>query len=198
MTPLKLAVLRHGPTLWNAEGRIQGRSDIALSPEGRTLVATWRLPAEIRDFDVVTSPLHRARETATILGFPDASCDSRLIETNWGDWEGKRLAELRQDGGDDFLFAEARGVDFTPPGGESPRMVQQRLQPLLSDLATKSRSTLLISHKGIVRALYALATGWPMIGKLPHRLDNGCVHLFHLEKGGRLSLDRTNLSLTAS
>ncbi len=198
MTALKLAVLRHGPTLWNAEGRMQGRSDIALSPEGRALVATWRLPLEIRGFDVVTSPLSRARETAAILGFPNASRDARLIEADWGDWEGKRLAELRQDGGEDFLFAEARGLDFTPPGGESPRMVQQRLRPLLGELALKSHSTLLISHKGVVRALYALATGWPMLGKLPHRLDNGCLHLFHLQTGGQLSLDQTNLSLTTS
>lgn len=196
MTALKLAVLRHGPTLWNAEGRMQGRSDIALSPEGRAVVAAWRLPFEIQGFDVITSPLMRARETAVILGFPTAASDPRLIETDWGDWEGQRLAELRQEGGEDFIFAEARGLDFTPPGGESPRMVQQRLKPLLVELAAKSCSTLLISHKGIVRALYALATGWPMVGKLPHRLDNGCVHLFHLQAGGRLSLDRTNLSLT--
>lgn len=198
MTALKLAVLRHGPTLWNSDGRIQGRSDIPLSAEGRAMVATWRLPAEIQDFDVITSPLRRARETAEILGFPDALSDPRLVETDWGAWEGARLADLRQDGGADFLFAEAQGLDFTPPGGESPRMVQHRLQPLLAELAIKSRPCLLISHKGIIRALYALATGWPMMGKLPHRLDNGCLHLFHLHAGGRLSLDRTNLSLTAS
>lgn len=198
MTSLKLAVLRHGPTLWNTDGRIQGRSDIPLSAEGRALVATWRLPAEINGFDVITSPLVRARETAAILGFPNASSDPRLTETDWGAWEGERLADLRQNVGEDFLFAEAQGLDFTPPGGESPRMVQHRLQPLLAELAIRPRSTLLISHKGIIRALYALATGWPMVGKLPHRLDNGCLHFFQLHAGGRLSLDRTNLSLTAS
>ena len=59
MTLLKLAVLRHGPTQWNTDGRMQGRSDIALSPEGRALVTTWRLPAEVHGFDVITSPLIR-------------------------------------------------------------------------------------------------------------------------------------------
>ena len=95
MTALTLAVLRHGPTLWNRDGRIQGHSDIPLSAEGRAIVATWRLPAEIQGFDIITSPLRRARETAEILGFPHAPPDPRLIETDWGAWEGVRLTELR-------------------------------------------------------------------------------------------------------
>ncbi|MEZ5648568.1 MAG: histidine phosphatase family protein [Alphaproteobacteria bacterium] len=198
-----LAILRHGPTLWTEEGRIQGRKDIPLSPQGRDRVATWHLPPEFKTFTVLTSPLGRARQTAQILGFSDALSDPRLTEMDWGEWEGRRLADLRAELRGDFTAAENQGLDFTPPGGESPRHVQERLQPLLTEIAHRGQATLFICHKGILRALYALATSWPMIGKLPHRLDDGCLHLFHLtpdDDTGRsiVGLEKTNIPLTTS
>ena len=70
MTPL--VIIRHGPTDWNCAGRIQGRSDVPLSDQGRAAVRRWRLPPELTagaasDWDWLTSPLNRARETADLL-----------------------------------------------------------------------------------------------------------------------------------
>ncbi|MEN8575482.1 histidine phosphatase family protein, partial [Klebsiella pneumoniae] len=67
-----------------------------------------------------TSPLARCTETAALLGWPDARRDDRLAEMRWGDWEGRRLADLRAEGVAAMQANEARGLDFRPAGGESP------------------------------------------------------------------------------
>ena len=193
-----LAVIRHGPTAWNAEGRIQGRSDVPLSAEGRVAVGAWRLPEGIGGpgWSWLASPLARARETARLLK-PEtpAATEPVLAEMDWGEWEGRRLAELRAEGGAAMTEAEARGLDFHPPGGESPRMVQARLQPLLARLAGAGGNYLAVTHKGVIRALYAQASGWDMTGRPPVKLRDACLHVFTLEAEGRPRIERLNLEL---
>ena len=96
MTPVLL--IRHGPTAWNASGRIQGQTDVELSPEGRAEVRRWRLPAAWAQARVFSSPLRRARETAIILTGRTPTLDPRLSEMAWGRFEGRRLADLRARG----------------------------------------------------------------------------------------------------
>ncbi|MEE8535148.1 MAG: histidine phosphatase family protein [Kiloniellales bacterium] len=204
-----LVVIRHGPTDWNRAGRIQGRSDPPLSDQGRGAVRRWRLPPELTgaaaaDWDWLTSPLARARETAALLGSglgPGAGPavirpEPALIEMSWGAWEGRRLDELRAEGGDAMAEAEAFGLDFCPPGGESPRQVQGRLGPLLETLAAAGRPVVAISHKGVLRALYALASGWNMTDAPAENLRDACAHRFLLVGGGAVRLDRMNLPLS--
>jgi probable phosphoglycerate mutase len=192
-TPLVL--IRHGPTAWNAEGRIQGRSDQPLSDEGRARVGAWRLPPELAGYRWVSSPLGRARETAGLLGHADVAVAPALMETAWGEWEGRRLEALRAEQGEALRRMEARGLDFQPPGGESPRQVQDRLRPWLRDLAAEGRPTVAVCHKGVIRALYALATGWDMRADPPEKLRDGCAHGFLVGPGGRVALDRINRPL---
>ncbi len=91
----RLLLLRHGPTEWNAEGRIQGRSDLPISAEGAGEVESWRLPPAFADAAWYSSPLQRARQTAALLGHPAPQVAARLMEADWGTLEGERLAELR-------------------------------------------------------------------------------------------------------
>ena len=65
---ISVAVIRHGPTDWNEQKRIQGPADRTLSPAGRERVAGWSVPGEFGHFDWVASPLVRAVETAELLG----------------------------------------------------------------------------------------------------------------------------------
>jgi probable phosphoglycerate mutase len=168
---LQLLLVRHGPTRWNELGLIQGRTDIPLSPAGRAAVASWRLPAPFtRTTTCLTSPLARARETAALLGFARAQPEPRLIEMAWGRFEGRTLAALRAGLGATLAAAEARGLDFTPPGGEAPRMVAARLADLVAELARRGEDSVLVTHKGVVRAALALATGWSMLGRPPVKL----------------------------
>jgi len=189
-----LAVLRHGPTAWSAAGRLQGRRDIPLSPEGRAAVASWRLPPALAGCRWLSSPLCRAGETAEILGLA-AAREARLVEMAWGEWEGLSLAELAAR--PDAALAEraAAGLDFQPPGGESPRQVQTRLQPLLAEIARGGGTVGAVTHKGVIRALFALASGWDMLGKAPVRLDWRSAHLFHLDASGHPAVERLNISL---
>ena len=151
-----LMLIRHGPTAWNTEKRLQGRTDIPLSEEGLRRVSGWRLPPEASEMIWFCSPLSRAQQTAATLGLT-ATVDPRLIELDFGRWEGKRLSDLRSEDPDGMDREEARGLDMTPPGGESPRQVLARLQPLLEEMARRGAATGCVTHKGVIRAVFAAA-----------------------------------------
>jgi broad specificity phosphatase PhoE len=189
-----LAVLRHGPTDWSVARRLQGWRDIPLSPAGRETVASWRLPAALAGCTWVTSPLRRAVETAEILGLA-ARREARLIEMAWGEWEGLSLAELAAHPGAALAERAAAGLDFQPPGGESPRQVQARLKPLLAEIARAGDPVGAVTHKGVIRALFALASGWDLLGKAPARLDWHSAHLFRLDAAGLPAAERLNVAL---
>jgi len=191
-----LAVIRHGATAWNDARRMQGRQDIPLTKAARDFFAAREAPPALGGFAWTSSPLERARETARLLA-PDAPLEIEpvLIEMGWGDWEGATLAALRAQHGDRFTDSAARGLDFQPPGGESPRMVQARLQPWLARLGAAGRPTVAVTHKGVIRALLGLATGWDFLGKPPARLDWTAAHLFAVDPAGRPRLERANLPL---
>lgn len=192
-----LAVIRHGPTAWNEDGIVQGRSDIPLSETGRALVASWRPPAEIAGFEWVSSPLSRAVETAAILSGKPAPTDARLLEMDWAEWEGMRLPDLRAELGNLMKAWEAKGLDFHAPGGESPREVQVRLRAFMAERAATGRPTVAVCHKGVIRALYALAVSWDMTDKAPEKLHDNCAHLFEVAADGMPTPHRLNLPLDA-
>lgn len=186
MTPVLL--VRHGPTEWNESGRIQGRADVELSPRGRAQVARWRLPAAWAEARVLSSPLRRARETAALLTGRSPTIDDRLIEMDWGRFQGRRLADLRAEVPGRMAANEARGLDFRPPGGESPRDVCARLQMVLTELAADPRPVIAVCHKGVIRAALVLATGWDMQGRPPVRLSRALGYGLLCHEGGRIEL----------
>lgn len=193
-----LLLIRHGKTIWNEEGRIQGRADPPLSDRGRAEVERWHLPAAASGAAWFSSPLLRARQTAAILHGDAVISDPRLAEADWGEWEGRRLDDLRRQGGDAMAANENRGLDFQPPGGESPRAVQERVKPLLSELAAQQQSVVAITHKGVIRAVYALASGWDMRDKPPVKLNWNCAQAFALGPEGRPAVEALNISLLAA
>lgn len=190
-----LLVLRHGPTLWNEAKRLQGRRDIPLSEAGVAAVRGWRLPEPAEAREWFTSPLERCRQTARLLGLT-ARVELRLIEMDWGAWEGWRLADLRRRWPDAMARWEALGLDLRPDGGETPREVQARLLPWLAERAASGRPTGAVTHRGVMRALYALAAGWDMAGPPPEKLDPATAHLFGLRADGGPLLLRLNLPLS--
>lgn len=190
-----LLMLRHAPTAWNEARRIQGRTDEPLSEKGRALAADWRLPACLGEFSWTSSPLTRCRETARLMRGGDAAIESRLIEMAWGDWEGCTLASLRLEHGAAMEANEARGLDFTPPGGESPRMVQMRLLPYFAEIAAEARPRVAVTHRGVIRATVALAADWDMKAEAPVRIARYAAHLFSLSPTGIPRIERLNIPL---
>ena len=181
---IRLVLLRHAPTGWNADRRLQGRADTPLSEAGRAIFAKSRLPERYKHRRWHVSPLLRTRETAALFGL-EAAMEPALIEMDWGAYESRTLAELQAEYGDAFTANEARGLDFQPPGGESPRQVQDRLRPWLQLLAAGKEDVGAITHKGVIRAILAQAYDWPMIGKPPVKLNWNCLHEFRIAADGR-------------
>jgi probable phosphoglycerate mutase len=142
---------------------------------------------------IVSSPLSRCVQTAALLGASDAAHEPRIIEMDWGEWEGRTLAELREELGDAMAQNEARGLDFQPPGGESPRAVIERIKPWLREIAAAGVPTLAVTHRGVIRAILAEASGWDMRGKPPAKLDWRAVHFFMLDAQGIPSVERLNV-----
>ncbi|MBP2310016.1 histidine phosphatase family protein [Azospirillum melinis] len=149
---IRLAFLRHGITAWNREGRIQGRTDIPLDPESREQLAALTLPPGWRAATLHASPLSRAVETAALLGQGRlVHTDPRLIEMDWGAWEGLHGRDLRADPASGYRDLEQWGWDFRPPNGESPADVRERLTGWLDSLSRPGRGKGPMQSMGRVR-----------------------------------------------
>ena len=133
--------------------------------------------------------------TARVLAGRNVAKDDRIIEMDWGDWEGRTRKELSETLGSDFHENETRGLDFLPPGGESPRMVQDRLKPFFAELAVKSRPIVAVTHRGVIRAAVALATGWDFMGKPPVKGAHGTYNLLRISPDGDLNVQALDVPL---
>ena len=194
MTPV--ALIRHGPTSWNEQKRLQGQTDVPLSPAGHEKVSAWRLPEEFANYHWVASPMTRAQQTAAHLGLT-VEDEPAIVEMHWGEWEGRTGAELREMYGDEFQRRADMGLDLRPDGGESPRDVRTRVEGWINRVATGGQPTGAVAHQGIIRAMISLATGWDMTQKPPHEMDWASVHLFAVAPDGAVTIDRLNISLIA-
>ena len=196
MSGVPFAILRHASTAWNEERRLQGLTDTTLSATGEADARSWRLPMPAAGWLRVSSPLQRARRTAELLQ-PSAAVtvDSALREMSFGAWEGHTIAELRREVGEAFLAEERKGLDFQPPGGESPRSAMTRIGGWAARITETGRPVVAVSHKAAIRALLALATGWDMTGRPPHKLDWQCLHFFTARIDGCVCVDRLNVPL---
>lgn len=185
---IRLAFLRHGVTGWNREGRIQGRTDIPLDGEGRDRLDRLALPEAWRGAVLHASPLSRAAETARRLGGGrPVRADARLIEMDWGAWEGRHGAALRADPASGYRDIEQWGWDFRPPGGESPADLRDRLTGWLKDLANEQAGAhLVVSHIGVMRVALALAWGWDFRGPPPVPVKRERLYAMTLAADGTL------------
>lgn len=183
---MKILLLRHGITEWNIQKKFQGRTDIPLADIGKEQVLRWQIPTDIVQW--YASPLIRTRQTAALLGLKSCLECSALIEMNWGDWEGKSIAELRKTNGAAMLENEAKGLDLLPPGGESPRQVSQRIHQWLMALPDKTYIGA-ITHKGVIRATLSLATDWDMKTKHKVKICHNTGYLFSL-RAGKLAFEK--------
>ncbi len=179
----KLALLRHGHTDWNRQGRIQGHTDIPLAEDAADELGQLQLPAQWQQAALISSPLSRARLTAQIIGRREPVVESALIEMNWGDWEGLRSVDLGSDAKSGFRHIEQWGWDYHAPSGESPLEVWRRLRPWIAQLQT---DTLAVCHIGVMRALLARAHNWDFTGKPPFEIKR--KRLYILELGEKLKV----------
>ncbi|QQZ64390.1 histidine phosphatase family protein [Paenibacillus sonchi] len=150
-----IGLIRHGLTDWNAEGRIQGQSDIPLNDEGRSQAEMLgeRLLQETYRWDYcITSSLSRAAETGKIiaakLGIPLLEPDERIRERAYGQVEGMTAAQREEKWGKDW--------NLLPLGQESDEQLQARALAFMEEIAAlyPDKNLLVISHGGFLAQLY--------------------------------------------
>jgi probable phosphoglycerate mutase len=194
---MRIALLRHGPTGWNEEGRIQGRLDMPLSAAGRAKMAALAPPKGFETARAFASPLSRARETAELLGLRHVAVDARLSEHNWGQWEGLTRAEILARDGDDAFERAGRGIDFTPLGGERTSDLLARVRAFLVDAALEDSPAIAVAHRGVLRSAYAIATNWQMLTPMPDALDLSKALVLEVSGGGEIAIAALNVELGA-
>jgi probable phosphoglycerate mutase len=192
---LRIALIRHGPTEWNAQKRVQGRIDMPLSAEGQAKMARLLPPDGFVNARPFCSPRLRARQTAALLGLENPVPDARLVEQNWGVWEGMTRDEMLAQGGEDAFVRAGRGLQFRPPGGESTGELQARVQSFLADAAKLPQDAVAVTHMGVLRTAYALATGWDMSTPMPAELDLTAALVLSLDSGGKPAIAELNAPL---
>jgi broad specificity phosphatase PhoE len=172
-----LVFVRHGQTEANRNGVLLGRLDPPLNVAGReqaaAVAARVALLAPAR---VATSPLVRAVETAEIVAAAcalDVEVDERLIEVDYGEYDGLPLADLPSD-----LVSKWRNdADFAPPGGESLASVGTRMGEYTSEVldSLADGPVVAVSHVSPIKAAVLWALGLPDLYAWRLRLDNASV-----------------------
>ena len=138
---------RHGETAWSLSGQHTGLTDLPLTERGeRNARALGERLHGLTFAKVFTSPLQRATRTCELAGFePVAEVDRDLIEWNYGQYEGRRTAEILAERPDWQLFRDGC------PGGETPAQVGARADRVISRLRVLASSA--ASTPGDVRLI---------------------------------------------
>jgi glucosyl-3-phosphoglycerate phosphatase len=161
---MRLILLRHAESTWNAERRMQGTADPPLSTAGRAQArALAPLLAAVEPEAVVTSDLRRARETAEELGLAGARADPRWREAALGSWTGLPVDDVvAEEGAAYAAWLEGSGA---PPGGEAFPETCARVAEAVGELAAAgTRRALVVTHGGPIRAVCASVAGLPRSG----------------------------------
>src|SRR5690606_12948351 len=115
-TSMRLILMRHGETEWNAEQRLQGQDNSLLSERGVAQVKRFRPYAKaLKPARIIASDLGRTRQTVALIGHPDAPSDERFRELDMGEWTGLRKPDLIADHPEDYVAW--RAGTFTPTRG---------------------------------------------------------------------------------
>jgi broad specificity phosphatase PhoE len=151
---------RHGETAWSVSGRHTGRTDLLLTERGeRNARALGERLRGLEFAKVLTSPLRRAVRTCELAGFgPMAEIDSDLVEWDYGQYEGRRTAEIHAERPDWQLFRDGC------PGGESPNQVGARADRLVGRVRAIKGEVLVFSSGHFLRVLAARWLGLDAAG----------------------------------
>jgi broad specificity phosphatase PhoE len=148
---------RHGETAWTITGQHTGRTDVPLTARGEQNALNLRQRLNGVTFaKVLVSPLARARRTCELAGFGDtAEVDPELHEWDYGEYEGRRTVDIRQERPGWYLFRDGS------PGGESVAAVGARADRVITRLRAIDGHVLVFSHGHFLRVLAARWLGLP-------------------------------------
>lgn len=150
---MRLLLVRHGQSEWNAARRLQGQADIGLSDLGRSQASALRATIDAAaPCRFVASDLKRVRETAERLNAASARFTEGLREIDVGDWTGRAIDDIRAK--DEEAYQGWRAGTSAPPGGEVWSDFVDRVSAVIEEeRRTPCDNLLVVCHGGVIRAL---------------------------------------------
>ena len=175
--PSLLYLIRHGETAWSLSGQHTGRTDVPLTERGER--EARRLAPRLRAVDFVgalSSPAMRARRTCELAGLRRApSIDPDLAEWDYGDYEGRRSADILKERPGWNLFRDGC------PGGESPAQVSARADRIVARLKPAPGIFAVFSHGHFGRVVAARWIGLPVLEAQRFLLGTASVSILGFE-----------------
>jgi broad specificity phosphatase PhoE len=158
---VEVVLVRHGETEWSRDLRHTGRTDVPLTEEGERQARAVGEALRGREFAVVlSSPLRRALETARLAGF-EPRVREELAEWDYGDFEGIKTAEIREEIPDWTIWR------YGARGGESVEEMGARVDRVVEELRRMDGDALVFAHGHVLRVLAARWVGLaPADGRL--------------------------------
>jgi probable phosphoglycerate mutase len=197
MSDGKVYLLRHGQTEWSVSGKHTGHTDVPLTERGRVLAgAAGALIRQVRGDGrpalVLSSPRSRARDTAELAGFVPDRVDERLVEWDYGDYEGRTTPEIRETDPGWTVWTHAS------PGGETAEEVAARADGVLDEAraALPDGDVVLVGHGHFSRVLIARWIGLPATEGVRFAMEAPSWAVLGDERGVP-RLDHVNLAVFA-
>ena len=186
----KFVLVRHGESVWNSEGRMQGNLDPELSPRGKRQAGLLvshlrtRLPRSVGA--IYASPLQRAAQTAEEIGRAfhlPVIHDHDLREMHLGAWEGKTVAEIQASAPEHYEQWLEDPLTHPAPGGEDLRAFERRVVGALQRMqqAHPGTNLIVVSHGGVIRAILCFALGLDIRYLFRLKQNNTAVSQIKLE-----------------
>jgi probable phosphoglycerate mutase len=190
MSTSRICMIRHGETAWNAEGRVQGQTDVPLSAVGESQARAVRdaLAGE-RFIALYSSDIARVRQTAApaaaLLGLP-VRLEPRLRERHYGKFETLTYAEARERLPDDYARFKAKDPDYDFGSGESLRDFYERAVACVADIAAHhaGEALLVFTHGGVLEMVHRHAHGTGLSAPREFDLPNAAINWIEAGPGG--------------
>ena len=182
-------LIRHGQTVWNAEGRAQGQMESEFNPLGRAQAARLARVLSALPFRAVySSPLLRALDTAQAVAAPhglSVVTDRDLREIGLGAWEGLTTAQINEGFGDMIARRRRDPLGVVPPGGESLPQLQTRVMGALQAILGGHDDAMIaiIAHGAVNRIVLLTVLGAPLTSYWKLRQDNGAINIVEFNAG---------------
>jgi len=171
-------LIRHGETQWSRDRLHTGSTDLPLTPAGEEQARAFaRLLPDIRPALVLSSPLGRALRTAELAGLADVVVDDDLREWDYGEYEGRSTAEIRQERPGWTIWTG------DPPGGETAEQVAARADRVLRRVRAEldGGDVIMVGHGHFLRLLTARWLELPPSAGQRYFLDTGTLCLLGFE-----------------
>ena len=180
----RVYIVRHGETEWNAQGRIQGHTDVSMSERGRQQARALARRLAGISFDVVfSSDLSRTRETAEIIlgeRKTPRHATPLLREYHKGVFEGLTVHEYSKRYPELYLASLVNDLDFAPTGGESIRQTSARLAAFVAQLRAHhlDDDVLVVGHGGSLRSAIVALMDLPLEANWKFIMGNCALSIF--------------------